>query len=66
MVKIAICDDKKSACEDLRHKILTYMEERKDHCKIECFFSAAELLQTSCPYDIFFWTYRCQNKMDFH
>lgn len=54
MMKIAICDDEKIACEDLRYKILAHVEERKERCEIECFFSATELLQTSCSYDIFF------------
>ncbi|WP_010501777.1 LytR/AlgR family response regulator transcription factor [Paenibacillus elgii] len=53
MIKIAICDDEKDACEVLRDKILNYMQEKKEHCKIECFFSAAALLQTSCAYDMF-------------
>lgn len=54
MMKIAICDDEKFACEDIKHKILAYVGEKEEHCEIECFFRAAELLQTSCSYDIFF------------
>lgn len=54
MMKIAICDDEKFACEDIKQKILAYVEETEEHCEIECFFSAAELLQTSCSYDLFF------------
>lgn len=53
MIKIAICDDEKNACEILRDKTLNYMQEKKEHCEIECFFSATALLQTSCVYDIF-------------
>ncbi|WP_018751303.1 LytR/AlgR family response regulator transcription factor [Paenibacillus sanguinis] len=54
MIKIAICDDEKNACEALKDKILNYMQEKKEHYEIECFFSAATLLQTSCAYDMFF------------
>lgn len=54
MIKIAICDDERVACDLLRQKILAYMEEWKERCETECFFSAAELFQTSCAYDIFF------------
>lgn len=52
MIKIAICDDEKEACEALRDKIFHYMQEKKEHFEIECFFSASTLLQTSCTYDM--------------
>ena len=52
MIKIAICDDEKEACEALRDKTLHYMQEKKEHFEIECFFSASTLLQTSCTYDM--------------
>ena len=54
MIKIAICDDEKTACELLNQKVTAYMEDWKEHCETECFFSAAELMQTSCAYDLFF------------
>jgi DNA-binding LytR/AlgR family response regulator len=54
MIKIAICDDEKIACETLEQKILSYMDEREEPCEITCFFSAAELLQTPCFFDLFF------------
>lgn len=54
MIKIAICDDEKIACELLEKKILSYMENWKEHCEIKCFFSAMELLQTPCTFDLFF------------
>lgn len=54
MIKIAICDDEKIACELLEKKILSYMENWKERCEIKCFFSAMELLQTPCAFDLFF------------
>lgn len=54
MIKIAICDDEKVACELLLQKVLSYMDEWKEPCEIECFFSAAGLLQTPCFFDLFF------------
>ena len=54
MIKIAICDDEEIACEELKVKILAYAGKKKEHFEIECFFSAAKLLRTSCAYDIFF------------
>lgn len=54
MMKIAICDDEKAACELLMQKVSSYMEEWKEPCEIKCFLSAAELLQTPCSFDLFF------------
>jgi DNA-binding LytR/AlgR family response regulator len=53
MIKIAICDDESVICQTLAKKIEAYMQDIKEHCKIECFFSAAQLLKTDCSYQLF-------------
>lgn len=54
MIKIAICDDEKIACETLKNKILSYMDVRTETCEVVCFYSAAGLLETPRSFDLFF------------
>ncbi len=53
-MRIAICDDEKTACALLKRTIASHMESIRECCEIACFSSAAELLQTPCAFDIFF------------
>lgn len=66
MIKIAICDDEKTACEDLRCKILAYMEKMKEHSEKSAFLAPQSFHRIYLHTIYFFWIYKCLNKTELH
>ena len=53
MLNIAICDDEKVICEMLRQKISVYMKKNHEPFRIECYYNAAQLLQSQYHHQIY-------------
>ncbi len=52
MIKIAVCDDEKMACELLNQKVLDLLGN--GHCEIKCYYNASELLRAKEEFDLYF------------
>lgn len=50
MIEIAVCDDEKRICEDMKERLLAFAPE----CRVTCFFSGEALLKEAANFDLVF------------
>ena len=54
MIKIAVCDDEASMCEDLKQMIAARLGQWKEPCRITCYTNGMQFLYGPLDYDLVF------------